>query len=207
MIKYEYRSFLVRNGTEDAKAEYQQVFGYKLVSCSYSLGGVRMTFKRDLTSPLYPLWRREEKLHYHLLNDESEIQKEINYVHRKAAFPSVLAFVFWLIMLASLGVLIWMIFVKTNQASPIEGSDYFLIVSILTFLTALLIYVVLVVSHHAKWIALRSKLEEDRRQIGKINRQFLEDLAKSNKVPEVPFDQIHAIEERDKLGPYAKKEG
>ncbi|MFA6619910.1 MAG: hypothetical protein WCS90_02115 [Bacilli bacterium] len=206
MIKYEYRSFLVKNGTEDAKAEYQQVFGYKLVSCSYSLGGVRMTFKRDLTSPLYPLWRREEKLHYHLLNDESEIQKEINYVHRKVAFPSVLAFIFWLIMLVSLGVLIWMIFVKANQASAIEGSDYFLVVSILTFVTALIIYVVLVVSHHAKWVGLRRKLEEDRWQIAKISRQFLEDLAKSNKVPEVPFDQIRAIEERDKLGPFANKE-
>ena len=206
MIKYEYRSFLVKNGTEDAKAEYEHVFGYKLVSCSYSLGGVRMTFKRNLTSPLYPLWRREEKLHYHLLNDEREIQKEVNYVHRKVAFPSVLAFVFWVIMLASLAVLIWMIFVKANLAAAIEGSDYFLGVSILTFVTALVIYIVLVVSHHAKWVSLRAKLEEDRRQIARIDRQFLEDLARSNKVPEVPFDQIHQIEERAKLGVYTEKE-
>jgi hypothetical protein len=205
MIKYEYRSFLVKNGTEDAKAEYQQVFGYKLVSYSYSLGGVRMTFKRNLTSPLYPLWRREEKLHYHLLDDEREIQKEINYVHRKAAFPSVLALVFWIIMLASLAVLVWMIFVKSGLAFPIEGSEYFLVVSLLTFITALIIYVVLVVSHHSKWVVLRDKLEEDRRQIAKINRDFLNNLARSNKVPEVPFDEIKQIEERDKLGDSSAK--
>jgi len=200
MIKYEYRSFLVKNGTEDAKAEYQQVFGYKLVSCSYSLGGVRMTFKRDLTSPLYPLWRREEKLHYHLLDDEREIQKEINYVHRRAAFPSALALVFWIIMLASLVVLVWMIFVKAGLAFPIDGSEYFLVVSLLTFITALIIYVVLVASHHSRWVVLRDKLAEDRKQIARINRDFLNNLARSNKVPEVPFDQIKQIEERDKLG-------
>ena len=206
MIKYEYRSFLVKNGTEDAKAEYQQVFGYSLVSCSYSLSGVRLTFKRDLASPLYSLWCREEKLHYHLLNDEKEIQKEINFVRRKTAFPSAWAFSFWLIMLASFGVLLWMILAKTSLAAPIEGVDYFLGVSILTFITALLIYSVLVVTHRAKWVKLRERLEEDQKKIAKINRKLLNDLAKTDQVPFVDFEQIKQIEEHHNLGWFAKKD-
>src|SRR5574344_977807 len=202
MIQKEYRSLVVRNGTDDAVAEYQQVFGYHLVSCSYALSGVKMIFSRDLTSRLYPLWRREEKLHYHFVNDVNEIQKEINYVHRKAAFPSAAALVFWLVMLASLGVLLWMILVDVGLASSIEGSRYYFWVSLLSFITCLTIYVVLVVSHHKKWRSLREDLEKDQAVVAKMDRTFMNDLARSNKIPNVPFNALKAIEQKDKIGNY-----
>src|SRR5574344_579967 len=205
MIQKEYRSLVVRNGTDDAVAEYQQVFGYHLVSCSYALTGVKMIFSRDLTSPLYPLWRREEKLHYHFINDVNEIQKEINYVHRKAAFPSGIAFAFWLVMLASLGIFLWMILVEIGLATSIDGSRYYFWVSLLSFITCLTIYVILVVSHHKKWHSLRGELEKDQASIAKIDRNFMNDLARSNKVPVVPFDTLRAIEQKDKIGIYSEK--
>jgi hypothetical protein len=206
MIKKEYRSFVVRSGTEDAVAEYQQVFGYHLVSCSYALSGVKMIFSRDITSPLYPLWRREEKLHYHLLNDVNEIQKEINYVHRKAAFPSIVALIFWIIMLASLGVFLWMIFVEVGMAQPIEGSRYYFWVSLLSFATCLIIYVILVVSHRKKWRSLKAGLQKDQDTLAKMDHVFMNDLAKSNKVPDVAFDVLKRIEIKDKIGIYSDKD-
>ncbi len=206
MIKKEYRSFVVRNGTEDAVAEYQQVFGYHLVSCSYSISGVKMIFSRDITSPVYPLWRREEKLHYHFINDQNDIQKEINYVHRKAAFPSVAALVFWLVMLASLGIFLWMILVELQIAPAVEGSRYYFWVSPLSFITCLTIYVILVVSHHKKWRLLKADLEKDRSIVAKMDHDFMNDLAKSNKVPDVPFETLRQIEVKDKIGNYSDDE-
>jgi hypothetical protein len=205
MIKHEYRSFVVKNGAENATAEYQEVFGYRLVSCAYSLSGVRMVFQRDISSPLYPLWRREEKLHYHLINDEHDIQKEINYVDRKTAFPTVGALIFWLLMLAGLAVGIWMACAMSGVASPIEGSSYYFGVSLLVFITDLVIYIVLVVSHRKKWVLLREGLEKDLQEIARIDRCYMNDLAKSNRVPEVPFDRLHEIENKNKLGIGPKK--
>lgn len=204
MIKNEYRSFIVKNGSEAATAEYQEVFGYHLATCSYTLHGIRMIFRRDVTSPNFALWRREEKLHYHLINDGKEIQKEINYVHRKTAFPTAGAFVFWLLMFAALALVIWMSFVLTGKANPVDGAPYFLGVGLLVFFTALALYIVLVVSHKKKWVLLKEELEKDLKTIATIDRRFMNDLAASNRVPEVPFDLIKHIEQKDKLGIYSK---
>jgi uncharacterized membrane protein (DUF485 family) len=204
MIKHEYRSFVIKNGSEASTAVYQEAFGYRLVTCSYTLSGVKMIFVRDITSPCYPLWCREEKLHYHLLNDVKEIQKEINYVHRKAAFPSSAALVFWLLMFASLGLVVWMTFVMNGKANPVDGSGYYLALGVLVFVTALTLYLVLVISHRQKWHTARRELEKDQKVLVGIDRRFMEDLAKSNKVPLVPFETIKAIEEKDKLGSYSK---
>jgi hypothetical protein len=204
MIKNEYRSFIVKNGSEAATAEYQEVFGYHLATCSYTLHGIKMIFRRDITSPKFPLWRREEKLHYHLINDEKELQKEINFVHRKTAFPSIGAFIFWLLMFAALGLIIWMSFVLNGKANPVEGAPYYLGVGILVFVTALTLYLVLVISHKKKWVVLRLELEKDLKTVAAIDRRFMNDLAASNKVPEVPFDVIKNIEQKDKLGVFSK---
>jgi hypothetical protein len=199
MITYEYRSFLVKRGTEDATAEYQEIFGYQLVSAADSLASVRLTFRRDMNDPHYELWRREERLHFRLVNDQQEIQQEINFIKRKKRFPTVASLVFWILMLAGLALTVWMGCSLGQIVPNIPNDTYFLGVGILVFITSLILYIFLVSSHSKKWNEQEIALKQDAFSLARIDHIFISDLASSKRVPLVSFDTIHTIEKKDQL--------